>query len=150
GVLTALAPEQRPAAPSGLARPWVDRLPLAAVGPLAVPVEAGAVPEPAVGGVVGKLPVDHLVGVPAVGVVGAAGAPTHHVEEARVDDPALVDERAAIGDLDLRAGVGVAVVGDPQVVGLGVERAVGGAGPPVQVGLPLVGRVAVLPRELGG
>jgi hypothetical protein len=102
-VLAALAGEQRPAAAEGQPRAGRDRLPLAAVALLAIAVEAGSVPERTVGGLVAQLTVDDRKRGPHVRVQGRLDPEADDLQEARVDDPTSVDQRAAVGDLDLRA-----------------------------------------------
>ena len=84
-------------------------VPLAAVLLLAVAVEVEAVPEVRPLGVAdAELLVDHARACCARRrVVGALDAEPHELEEARVDDLALVDRRAAVADVVRRARVRV-------------------------------------------
>ena len=71
-----------------------------------------------------ELAVDHRQRRADAGVVGGLDAEAHELEEARVDDAPLVDRGAAVADRVRRARVGVAVLREAQVVGLGGERPV--------------------------
>src|SRR5690348_4640234 len=131
-VFAAFAGEYRPdPADGGLAAPSaVQRgrqgsrgeadIPRAAVGLLAVPVPVVAVPELAVGGLHAELCVDHLDRVDDGRVGGGLDAEPDEFQEAGVDDLALIDAvRPAVADVVGGACVGVAVLGQPQVVGAG-------------------------------
>jgi hypothetical protein len=84
----------------------------------------------------------------------------HQLEEARVDDLALVDgRRAAVADVIRRPGIRVAVLREPQVVRLRRVGAVLRGRPALDLVLPVVGGllvrarrslVAVLARDVGG
>ena len=86
-VLAALAGEDRPRAPERPARVVVEQPPRTAVAPLAVAVEGVAVPE--VAGLQAR--VDDPERVEDHRVVRALDAEPDELEEARVDDAALVD-----------------------------------------------------------
>ena len=94
-------------APDRLARAGRHRLPLGAVGPLAVPVEAGPVPERPVGRGVPQL-AGRSTGSELTASSGSSADFTPRRTRSRklgsTTSP-LVDQRAAVGDLDLRPGV---------------------------------------------
>ena len=108
----------------GESGPGRGRFPLRPVALLAVSVEARAVPERAVGCRVAELLVHDGQRVEDARVIGTEHAEADQLQEARVDDRALIDQRSAVGELNLRPGVRVAVSGDPQEVGLAAVRAV--------------------------
>src|SRR4029077_1156792 len=104
--------------PVGESGPGWGGFPLRPVVLLAVSVEARAMPERGVGGGVAELLVHHVQRVEDAGVIGTEHAEADELQEARVDDRALIDQGPAIGELNLSPGVRVAVSGDPKEVGL--------------------------------
>src|SRR6185503_6631796 len=116
-------------------------VPRAAVLALAVAVEGEAVPErAAIGAAGGEDLVDDGDRVAHGRVVGRLDAEADELEEARVDDLALVDARGpAVADVVGRALVRLAILREPQVVRLGPVRPVVRGGPVVDALLPVVG-----------
>src|SRR5690349_18441509 len=95
-------------------------VPRAAVGLLAVPVPVVAVPELAAGGLHAELRIHHLDRVDDGRVGGGLDTEPDEFQEAGVDDRALADAvRPAVTDVVGGAGVGVTVLGQPQVVRAG-------------------------------
>ena len=77
-----------------------------------------------------------------VRIVRGHHAEAHVLEEAGVDDPALVEVGAAVADVVDERLVGVAVLRQADEVATGAERTVGGQRPRLEVALELVGHAA--------
>ena len=114
GLLAALAAEQRPAASERLAATPGRPAPTGCRRAARRTRRSWRGARTAVGRGVGELAVDHLR-VLRTRVVGRLDAEADQLEEAGVDDPALVDQRSAVGDLQLVPCRGCRR-GDPQVV----------------------------------
>src|SRR5579875_3751279 len=91
-------------------------------------------------------------------VVGRFEAQAHQFEEARVNHAALIDGGAAVAEIVADGGIGVAGLGEPDVVGMIGEWAVGGHVVALDGALPVIGyaepdvgalRIAVDLRDIG-
>ena len=103
-------------------------------------------PERSVGCGVTQLLVHHGQRVEDAWVIGTEDAEANEFQVTRVDNRALINQRSAVGELNLRARVGVSVSSDAQEVRPAAIWAVSGDGPWPEVGSPRIGDLQIMIR----